>query len=66
MIFTVTLPIPADSPDDAIRGLRRLVRALPADELAERCQVEEVIGDPIGIYDLTLAQVRERLGEVAG
>jgi len=57
-IFAVTLAIPADTPDDAIRGLRRLT----INELAERAQVEEVIGDPIGIYSLTLAQVRERLG----
>jgi len=60
-MFTVTLAIPADDADDAIRRLRRLVRELPKDELAERCQVEEVIGDPTLDADWTLAEVREAL-----
>jgi hypothetical protein len=58
-IFTVTLTIPADTPDDAIRGLRRLVRELPKDELAERCQVEEIIGDPTLDEGMTVRQVRQ-------
>jgi hypothetical protein len=61
-IFTVTLAIPAASPDDAIRGLRRLVRELPKDELAERCRLEEIIGDPTLDADWTLDEVREALG----
>ena len=60
--YTVTLAIPADTPDDAIRGLRRLVRELPKDELAERCQVTEIIGDPTLDEAWTLADVREALG----
>lgn len=61
-LFTVTFPIEAPDADEAWRRFRRMVRHLPAAELAERCQVEEIIGDPIGIYELTLDQVRERLG----
>jgi hypothetical protein len=61
MIYRVTLAIPADSPDDAIRGLRRLVRNLPKDELAERCEVEEIIGDPTLDEGMTARQVRKLL-----
>ena len=66
MIFAVTLAIPGDTPDDAIRGLRRLVRELPKDELAERCHLEEIIGDPTFDENWTLAEVREALGVGAG
>jgi hypothetical protein len=60
--YAVTVAIPADSLDDAIRGLRRMVRELPKDELAERCHLEQIIGDPTLDADWTLAEVREALG----
>jgi len=60
-IFAVTVAIEAPTPDEAIRSLCRLL-VLPVDELAERCQVTEIIGDPTLDQDWTMDELREALG----